>query len=137
MHGEGTSLSRVGPPSVFQWRHLRQNFLRVWVLGWAPIRFAVMATPEPSQFYFGHTYFCPILPHILKIGLQISVNISISKTRISHMKFNSSSQSELNPHSNRVNLFDLFFRSRKVTIMAALHCSAGQQVANQFLPPCF
>ena len=27
------------------------------VLGWAPIGFAAMATPRPSQYYFGHTYF--------------------------------------------------------------------------------
>ena len=25
------------------------------VLGWAPIGFAAMATPRPSQYYFGHT----------------------------------------------------------------------------------
>jgi len=24
------------------------------VLGWAPIGFAAMATPRPSQYYFGH-----------------------------------------------------------------------------------
>ena len=31
------------------------------VLGWVPIGFAVMATRRPSQNYFGHTSFCPIL----------------------------------------------------------------------------
>ena len=37
VHGEGTSLSRVGPTKGF----------------------AVMA-PRPSQYYFAHTWFCPI-----------------------------------------------------------------------------
>ena len=64
VHGEGTSSSRV-PLSVLQWRHLVQTFLRIsfWVsfLWWAPIGFAAMATPRPSQYYFGHTSFCPIL----------------------------------------------------------------------------
>jgi len=31
------------------------------VLGWAPTGFAAMATPRPSQYYFGHTKSCPIL----------------------------------------------------------------------------
>ena len=29
------------------------------VLGWAPIGFAAMATPRPSQYYFGHTGVIP------------------------------------------------------------------------------
>jgi len=35
------------------------------VLGWAPMGFAAMPTSGPSQYYFGHTEFCPIL---MKIG---------------------------------------------------------------------
>ena len=48
VHGERTL-------SVLQWRHLGQGIVWGIVLGWAPIGFAVMATPRPSQYYFGHT----------------------------------------------------------------------------------
>ena len=51
-------LMEGGPLSVLQWWHLGQTFLGIVlgiVLGWAPIGFAVMPTPGPSQDYFGHT----------------------------------------------------------------------------------
>ncbi len=37
------------------WTNLPQGIALSIVLGWAPIGFAVMATPRPSQYYFGHT----------------------------------------------------------------------------------
>jgi len=40
VHGEGTSLSRLGPYRFLQWRHLVQTFLRA---------------TRPSQYYVGHT----------------------------------------------------------------------------------
>ena len=56
VHGDGTFLSRVGPyrvaaPSA----NLPEGIVLGIVLGWAPIGFAAVATPRPSQYYFGHT----------------------------------------------------------------------------------
>ena len=47
----------IGFAVAAPWTNLPQGI----VLGWAPIGFAVMVTPRPSQYYFGHTQFCPIL----------------------------------------------------------------------------
>ena len=58
VHGEGTSLSRVGPYRFCSGGTLdkpSEGIVFGIVLGWAPIGFAVMATPRPSQYYFGHT----------------------------------------------------------------------------------
>ena len=58
VHGEGTSLSRVGPYRFCSGGTLdkpSEGIVFGIVLGWVPIGFAVMATPRPSQYYFGHT----------------------------------------------------------------------------------
>ena len=56
VHGEGTFLSRVGPYRVAApCTNLPDGIVLGIVLGWASIRFAAVATPRPSQYYFGHT----------------------------------------------------------------------------------
>ena len=41
--------------NLVPWTNLPEGIVLGIVLGWAPIGFAVMATPRPSQYYFGHT----------------------------------------------------------------------------------
>ena len=58
VHGEGTSLRRVDPYwfcSGGTLYDLPEGIVLGIGLGWAPIGFAAMATPRPSQYYFGHT----------------------------------------------------------------------------------
>ena len=58
VHGEGTSLSWVGPyrfSVAAPCTNLPGGIVLGIILGWAPVGFAAMATPRPSQYYFGHT----------------------------------------------------------------------------------
>jgi len=45
----------IGFAVATPWTNLPQGIVSGIVLGLAPIGFAVMATPRPSQYYFGHT----------------------------------------------------------------------------------
>ena len=48
------------------WTNLPQGIVLGIVLGWTPIGFAVMATPRPSQYYFGRTIYICISIHEFK-----------------------------------------------------------------------
>ena len=54
VHGEGTSLSRVGPKIGFVVAAPWTNLPQCIVFGWAWIGFAVMAN-SPYPYHFGHT----------------------------------------------------------------------------------
>ncbi len=58
VRGEGISLSRVGPYRFCSGGTLdkpSKGYCLGIVLGWALVGFADVATPRPSQYYFGHT----------------------------------------------------------------------------------
>ena len=65
----------IGFAVAAPWTDLPQSV----VFGWAPIGFAGMATPRPSQYYFGHT----VIPNFVRYSYNTQVRIDTDSKCIS------------------------------------------------------
>ena len=81
VHGEGTSLIRVGPGSVLQWRHLVQAFLRVSFQGgplsvlqqWQPLDPLNTTLVIPNFVRYSNTYKYIMSSYYINLPLSTSI----------------------------------------------------------------
>ena len=81
VHGEGTSLIRVGPGSVLQWRHLVQTFLRVSFQGgplsvlqqWQPHDPLNTTLVIPNFVRYSNTYKYIMSSYYINLPLSTSI----------------------------------------------------------------
>jgi len=66
------------------WTNLPQGIVLGIHLGWAPIGFAVMATPQPSQYYWSILWSYLILSDIVVKSTRLHKSTSTNKENYSH-----------------------------------------------------